>query len=261
MAEDNQDRIETLQDRVEELETTVSKMLPSRRDALKIGAAGAVGAIGMAGSASAQSSGQVGTIGSDSDRVDLNAQDIDTFSLNSADIANASSDDVPVSQGDGTLTMQKVGSPNFQHVETLTGSDNLPVSESFSSPVNLVRMYHHADEGGVDMQINNVTGSSYEHHEVVGNTTVNNADSVPVIGSGTSSRAHNSQTEIVSWDDNKTKATYESRTAEGVLDMQFFIGAMDVGTPINSLQFSSSDGSNQLYQYTIIGYFVSGGGK
>ena len=77
MVEDKEQRIETLQDRVDELEATVSKMLPSRRDALKLGAAGAVGAVGMAGSASAQNSNQVGTIGTDSERVDVNAEDID----------------------------------------------------------------------------------------------------------------------------------------------------------------------------------------
>jgi len=82
MADDKQERIETLQDRVDELEATVSKMLPSRRDALKLGAAGAVGAVGMAGSASAQNSGQTGTIGTDADRVDVNAEDIDAVSVN-----------------------------------------------------------------------------------------------------------------------------------------------------------------------------------
>jgi len=82
MVEDKEQRIETLQDRVDELEATVSKMLPSRRDALKLGAAGAVGAVGMAGSASAQNTNQVGTIGTDSDRVDVNAEDIDAVSVN-----------------------------------------------------------------------------------------------------------------------------------------------------------------------------------
>jgi len=86
MVEDKEQRIETLQDRVDELEATVSKMLPSRRDALKLGAAGAVGAVGMAGSASAQNSNQVGTIGTDSDRVDVNAEDIDAVSVNTDDV-------------------------------------------------------------------------------------------------------------------------------------------------------------------------------
>mgnify|MGYP002761021455 CR=1 FL=1 len=82
MVEDKEQRIETLQDRVDELEATVSKMLPSRRDALKLGAAGAVGAVGMAGPASAHKSSQVGTIGTDSDRVALNAEAIDAVSVN-----------------------------------------------------------------------------------------------------------------------------------------------------------------------------------
>jgi len=86
MADDKQERIETLQDRVDELEATVSKMLPSRRDALKLGAAGAVGAVGMAGSASAQNSGQTGTIGTDADRVDVNAEDIDAVSVNTEEV-------------------------------------------------------------------------------------------------------------------------------------------------------------------------------
>lgn len=86
MADDKQERIETLQDRVDELEATVSKMLPSRRDALKLGAAGAVGAVGMAGSASAQNSGQTGTIGTDADRVDVNAEDIDAVSVNTEEL-------------------------------------------------------------------------------------------------------------------------------------------------------------------------------
>jgi len=89
MVEDKEERIETLQDRVDELEATVSKMLPSRRDALKLGAAGAVGAVGMAGSASAQNSNQVGTIGTDSDRVDVNAEDIDAVSVNTDGINRA----------------------------------------------------------------------------------------------------------------------------------------------------------------------------
>jgi len=88
MADDKQERIETLQDRVDELEATVSKMLPSRRDALKLGAAGAVGAVGMAGSASAQNSGQTGTIGTDADRVDVNAEDIDAVSVNTGQLSS-----------------------------------------------------------------------------------------------------------------------------------------------------------------------------
>jgi len=61
-----------LHERVEQLESTVEKMMPSRRDALKLGAAGIAGAAGVAGaSGSAEAStGSAGTIGSTSDRPD-----------------------------------------------------------------------------------------------------------------------------------------------------------------------------------------------
>jgi len=61
-----------LHERVEQLESTVAKMMPSRRDALKLGAAGIAGAAGL--SATSQpadaSTGSAGTIGSQSDRPD-----------------------------------------------------------------------------------------------------------------------------------------------------------------------------------------------
>jgi len=70
------ERIAELEDRIEQLEATIRKMLPGRRDALKLGGAAALGAAAFSGTASAGSS-QVGTIGSSSDRVDINAEDID----------------------------------------------------------------------------------------------------------------------------------------------------------------------------------------
>jgi len=51
-----------LEDRVDQLESTISKMLPGRRDALKLGGAALVGGAAMSGSASAGTS-QAGTIG------------------------------------------------------------------------------------------------------------------------------------------------------------------------------------------------------
>jgi len=65
-----------LEDRVEQLEETIKKMLPSRREALGMGVAGLAGASLMSGTASAGSS-QVGTIGSASQRADLFAEDVD----------------------------------------------------------------------------------------------------------------------------------------------------------------------------------------
>jgi len=61
-----------LHERVEQLESTVEKLMPSRRDALRMGAAGLAGAVGL--SAATQpadaSTGAAGTIGSSSDRPD-----------------------------------------------------------------------------------------------------------------------------------------------------------------------------------------------
>jgi len=67
-----------LENRIETLEATIAKMLPGRRDALKMGGAALVGGSLVAGSASAlPTEDQVGTIGSASQRVDLFAEDID----------------------------------------------------------------------------------------------------------------------------------------------------------------------------------------
>jgi len=72
-----------LHDRVRKLESTVEKLMPSRRDALKLGAAGLAGAAGLsAASGSAEAStGSAGSIGSNSDRPTIFADDIDANSL------------------------------------------------------------------------------------------------------------------------------------------------------------------------------------
>jgi len=64
-----------LEDRVEQLESTISKMLPGRRDALKLGGAALVGGAAMSGSASAGTQ-QAGTIGTANDPVDVESEDI-----------------------------------------------------------------------------------------------------------------------------------------------------------------------------------------
>jgi len=72
-----------LHDRVKQLESTVEKLMPSRRDALRLGAAGLAGAAGLgAASRSAEAStGSAGTIGSSGSRPDLLADDVDTRSV------------------------------------------------------------------------------------------------------------------------------------------------------------------------------------
>jgi len=70
------DKIERLEDRIEQLEATIRKMLPGRREALGMGVAGLAGASLMSGTASAGSA-QVGTIGDSNNLVDVEAEDID----------------------------------------------------------------------------------------------------------------------------------------------------------------------------------------
>ena len=78
--DEESDKIERLEDRIDQLEATIAKMLPGRRDALKLGGAAVIGAAAMSGSASANAGSdddQVGTIGSDpDDYVDIYVEQI-----------------------------------------------------------------------------------------------------------------------------------------------------------------------------------------
>jgi len=68
--------VSQLETRIDELEATIRKMLPSRREAIGMGVAGLAGASLMSGTASAGSA-QVGTIGGAGNLVDVEAEDID----------------------------------------------------------------------------------------------------------------------------------------------------------------------------------------
>jgi len=70
---DEEDRQE-LEDRIDELEQTIAKMLPGRRDALKLGGAALLGGAAMSGTASAGTS-STGTIGTANDPVDVVLED------------------------------------------------------------------------------------------------------------------------------------------------------------------------------------------
>jgi len=73
--DDKSERVAELEERIDQLEDTIAKMLPGRRDALKLGGAAVIGAAAMSGTASAGSS-QVGTIGDSSNLVDVHAEDL-----------------------------------------------------------------------------------------------------------------------------------------------------------------------------------------
>jgi len=242
-----------LEDRVEQLESTISKMLPGRRDALKLGGAALVGGAAMSGSASAGTQ-QAGTIGTANDPVDVESEDI-----NNAD--TVTTQDLVVN---GTVTgIANADGPNKSHVETVQNVENLPVTINFSQGVELVEMYHSARSGGVDMQLNGETGTVYEHIELGSGNRVT-SDSFPVIGDAANNRHHGTKTEITSFDVDVSRATYETRGGRSTNVPQFFIGVMGSGQaegPINQIKLLSSDGSNQEYEYTAIGYSITGGGK
>jgi len=89
---DEPDRQE-LEDRIDELEQTIAKMLPGRRDALKLGGAALLGGAAISGTASAGTS-STGTIGTANDPVDVVLEDatgVDTISGTSIEISDLNS--------------------------------------------------------------------------------------------------------------------------------------------------------------------------
>jgi len=93
-------KTEQLENRIEKLESTIEKMMPSRRDALKMGGAALVGGAAISGTASAGSN-QVGTIGSQASPVDLESEDI-----NNADTVTTDTMDSATVDNSGTVTTQ-----------------------------------------------------------------------------------------------------------------------------------------------------------
>jgi len=65
-----------LENRIDELEATIQRMMPNRREVIGMAGAGLAGAGLMSGTASAGTD-QVGSIGSDTKRVDIEGEDID----------------------------------------------------------------------------------------------------------------------------------------------------------------------------------------
>jgi len=98
------EKIQKLEARIDELEATIKKMLPSRRDALKLGGAAVIGGAAMSGTASAGSS-QVGTIGDSSNLVDVHAEDLfNVDTLNGDNIVTTSESTDYEVQKDGSDT-------------------------------------------------------------------------------------------------------------------------------------------------------------
>jgi hypothetical protein len=98
---DKDEKIQRLEERIDELEATIKKMLPSRRDALKLGGAAVIGGAAMSGSASAGTS-STGTI---TGPVDIEAEDITQLDTINGDnlVTTSESTDYEV-QKDGSDT-------------------------------------------------------------------------------------------------------------------------------------------------------------
>jgi hypothetical protein len=151
---------EELRDRVNQLEATVEKMLPSRRDALKLGAAGAIGAVGMRSASDPSSAtGHVGQIGTDTDRVDLYANSVDTDDAT----FNGSvtyPDGTTVTTSPGGIWTEDANSP-----QTVSANS---VSVTLNSAWEFVSIFITAEDTAtssavVDMTVNGDTGSNYDY--------------------------------------------------------------------------------------------------
>ena len=109
------DKTRQLENRIDKLESTIEKMMPSRRDALKMGGAALAGGSLMAGTASAGTN-QVGTIG------DKDATPPKLVDLHSEDIDNAD-----------TITTDSLTATNNNNTGTVT-TDDLVVNGTATGP-------------------------------------------------------------------------------------------------------------------------------
>jgi len=106
-----------LENRIDKLESTIEKMMPSRRDALKMGGAALVGGAAMSGTASAGTN-QVGTIGSQASPVDLESEDI-----NNADTVTTDTLDSTTVNNSGTVNTDTLDSTTVDNSGTVTTQD------------------------------------------------------------------------------------------------------------------------------------------
>jgi len=148
------DKIERLEDRIDQLEAVTKKMMPSRRDALKLGGAAAIGAAAMSGTASAGSN-QVGTIGDANNLVDIEAEDVTiNDTLNGASISGAAQDEALLSDGAGGLTFAEAGGgvpPNFSYTDqTSNRSLNTQFTNNTGKALYVVVTYTPPLNGDVD---------------------------------------------------------------------------------------------------------------
>lgn len=117
---DDEPKVEQLENRIDKLESTIEKMMPSRRDALKMGGAALAGGSLMAGTSSAGTN-QVGTIGSASQPVDLESEDINNADTVTTDTINAQGVDA-VSANIDSATIDTLGNRLRQDATALNNN-------------------------------------------------------------------------------------------------------------------------------------------
>jgi len=119
-----------LHERVQQLESTVEKLMPSRRDALKLGAAGIAGAAGVAGASgsAAASTGSAGQIGDSSNRPDVFADTVDANQLSGVSTGGVYQEDSnsPFQANGSDIDAQL--SQTYNHVIGLIQADGTGVS-------------------------------------------------------------------------------------------------------------------------------------
>jgi len=150
---DEPDR-QDLEDRVDQLESTIEKMLPSRRDALKLGGAALVGGAAMSGSASAGSESE-GTIGTSGAPVDVESEDInnaDTITTQDL-VVNGS-----VNDGDSLFHNQIFSDSNVDTDNVTISGINLQDEEILVLSFNILTPSTVGGGDALFMQFNDDTG-------------------------------------------------------------------------------------------------------
>jgi len=236
--------VSQLEQRIDELEATIRKMLPSRREALGMGVAGLAGASLMSGTASAGSA-QVGTIGDNSNLVDLVAEDVTiTDTLNTASLSGAAADEALLADGSGNLTFGSVGG-----VEEVSTFGNLPA-------IDPPQLAYVVDEQEYYFSIP-ISGTPFDitSSQLALNTAISTQDSVP---SG------------IAWNDDGSRLYEVGSGSDNIyqytVSTPFDISSASFSTSINAQDSSPSgiawndDGSrlyevglafNRIYQYTV----------
>jgi len=151
-----------LRERVEALESTVQKMMPSRRDALKMAGASALGAAAFSGTGSAQTpggdNGQAGTIGTSGERVDMFAQDIDVSKEATVEDLTINGDVTGISpsvfleSGDSISFHQITNPPESQFVDLYNNTSTTVLGGSVVSAVHIDFEYTFGDGNTLNLR-------------------------------------------------------------------------------------------------------------